>query len=86
VYLLTECFIVNSRHVSIKKKAYLYKSVFQNTFENEIEITFANGKADRLGDPGVDGRIILRCIFRKCDVGLCTGSSWLRIGTSGGHL
>jgi hypothetical protein len=22
---------------------------------------------DHLGDPGVDGRIILRCIFRKCD-------------------
>jgi len=24
---------------------------------------------DRLGDLGVDGRIILRCIFRKWDVG-----------------
>ena len=24
---------------------------------------------DRLGDPGVDGRIILRWIFRKWDVG-----------------
>jgi len=24
---------------------------------------------DHLGDPGVDGRIILRCIFRKWDVG-----------------
>ena len=24
---------------------------------------------DHLGDPGVDGRIILRRIFRKCDVG-----------------
>ena len=35
---------------------------------------------------GVDGRIILRCIFRKWDVGVWTGSSWLRIGTGGGHL
>jgi len=39
-----------------------------------------------LGDPGVDGRIILRWIFRKRDVGVWTGSSWLRIGTRGGHL
>jgi len=37
-------------------------------------------------DPGVDGRIILRWIFRKWDVGAWTGSSWLRIGTGGGHL
>ena len=38
-----------------------------------------------LGDPGIDGRIILRRIFRKWDVGVWTGSSWLRIGTGGGH-
>jgi len=41
---------------------------------------------DHLGDPGVDGRIILRWIFRKWDVGVWTGSSSLRIWTSGGHL
>jgi hypothetical protein len=28
-----------------------------------------------LGDPGVDGRIILRWILRKLDVGVWTGSS-----------
>ena len=39
-----------------------------------------------LGDPGVDGRIILRWIFGKGDVGVWTGSSWLRIGTGGGRL
>jgi len=37
-------------------------------------------------NPGVDGRIILRWIFRKWNVGIWTGSSWLRIGTGGGHL
>jgi hypothetical protein len=39
-----------------------------------------------LGRPGVDGRIILRGIFSKCDVGVWTGLGWLRIGTGGGHL
>jgi hypothetical protein len=41
---------------------------------------------DHWGDPGVDGKMISRWIFRKWDVGVRTGSSWLRIGTSGGHL
>ena len=41
---------------------------------------------DHLGVQGVDGRIILRWICRKWDVGLWTGSSWLRTGTAGGHL
>ena len=34
----------------------------------------------------VDGRIILRWIFRNLDVGVWTGSIWLRIMTGGGHL
>jgi len=41
---------------------------------------------DHLGETGVDKRIILKWIFRKWDVELLTGSSWLRIGTRGGHL
>jgi len=40
---------------------------------------------EHLGDPGVDGRIILQCFFRKCD-GAWTGLIWLRIGTGGGLL
>ena len=39
-----------------------------------------------MGDPGVDGRIILRWIVRKWGVRTWTGWSWLRIGTVGGHL
>jgi len=41
---------------------------------------------DHLEDPGVNKRILLRWIFRKCDVGAWIGPSWLRIGTSGGQL
>jgi len=41
---------------------------------------------DHLGDPGINGRILLRRIFRKWDVGVWTESSWLRIGTGGRHL
>jgi hypothetical protein len=41
---------------------------------------------DHWGDPGVDGRIILRWIFRKWDVRVWTGLSWLSTGTGGGHF
>jgi len=41
---------------------------------------------DHLEDPGVDGTIILRWIFRKWNVVIWTGSSWLRIPAVGGHL
>ena len=41
---------------------------------------------DQLEDPGLCGRIIVRWIFRKWDVGEWSGSSWLRKGTDGGHL
>jgi hypothetical protein len=46
------------------------------------------GKPERnhLEDPGVVRKIILRWIFRKLDVGVRTGMSWLRIWTGGGHL
>ena len=43
-------------------------------------------KREHLGDTGVDGRIILRWLFGTWDVEVWTGSSWLRIGTGGGHL
>ena len=43
------------------------------------------GKEANWGDPHVDGRIILRWIFRKWE-GVQTGWSCLRIGTGGGHL
>ena len=39
---------------------------------------------DRLEYPGVDGKIILRLIFRTWDVRSWTGLLWLKIGTGGG--
>jgi hypothetical protein len=42
-------------------------------------------EGDHLGDPGVDGRTILKWISKTWD-GAWTGLSWLRIGTGGGFL
>jgi hypothetical protein len=41
---------------------------------------------DHWGDPGVDGRVIFRRIFRKLDVGVWTGLRFLRIEAGGGRL
>jgi hypothetical protein len=41
---------------------------------------------DHLEDPGVDGRIILRWIFRKWNVRAWSRMIWLRIGSGSGHL
>jgi len=38
------------------------------------------------GDQDVDGRIILRWIFRKLEGVMGTRWRWLRIGTDGRHL
>jgi len=41
---------------------------------------------NHLGDPGTDGRITVRWIFRKWDVGVWTRLSWLLIWAGGRHL
>jgi hypothetical protein len=40
---------------------------------------------DHWGDQDVDGRIILRWVFRKWEGVVGTGWSWLRIGTGDGR-
>jgi hypothetical protein len=41
---------------------------------------------NHLGETGVDGRKILRWIFRKWDMEVWTGLRWLKIRTGDGHL
>jgi hypothetical protein len=41
---------------------------------------------DHLGDPCLDGRIILKRIYRNWDVEMWIGTSFLGIETGGGRL
>ena len=50
------------------------------------EFIIVNRYKNHWGDQDVDGRIILRWIFRKWEEVVGTGWSWLRIGTGGGRL
>jgi hypothetical protein len=54
-----------------------------------LYIGFCRGnlrERDNLGDIDINGRIILRWIFRGLDVIVWTGWMWLRTGTGGGHF
>jgi hypothetical protein len=52
---------------------------------HRVLVGIREGK-NQCGDPNIDGRIILRWIFRKWERVVGTGWSWLRIGTGGETL
>jgi hypothetical protein len=67
----------------------MYKTVFLYHGVLFLFIQLRNCRlreTDHCGDPGLDGKIILRFIFKKWDVELWTGLSWFKIGTGDGHL
>jgi hypothetical protein len=72
---LPEYFILNAYKLRL----------FPHNFVNLWGV-FSLRERDLWGDPDVDGRIILRWIFRKWEGVVGTGWSGLRIGTGGGHL
>ena len=60
-----------------------------NMYEREVHTGFMWGKLmerNHLEDPGLDGKIILRWIFRKVVAGEWTRFMWLRIGIYDGFL
>ena len=58
----------------------------RDVYRGLVEKPERERERDHLEGPRVHRRIILRWICRKWDVGVWTGSIWLRIETGGGHL
>jgi hypothetical protein len=65
-----------ARHTERMGRGKAYRGLWWRNLKN----------SDHLKDSGVDGRIILKWVFSKWEVGACTGSIWLKIGTGGGHF
>ena len=81
-YIMRSLMICKSRrmrwagHVAHRGKGEVYTGLWWGNLREK----------NHLEGPGVDGRILLRWISRRWNVGLLTWSSWLRIRTIGGDL
>jgi hypothetical protein len=62
------------------------KLCYNTVIEVFCHQTHSDSKRDQWGDPDVDGRIILKWVFRKWEEVVETEWSWLRIGAGGVHL
>ena len=73
----------------IKSRRMIWAGHVARMGEGEDHTGFWRGnlrERDQSENPSVDGKIILRWIFRKWDVGAWIGTNWLKIGIGGGHL
>ena len=70
----------------LKQRDALLPLLFNFALEYVIRGVQVNQDALKLNGTHVDGRIILRWIFRKWEGVVGTRCSWLRIGTGGGRL
>ena len=79
----------SSAEVKVRVELYLWAGHVARMGEDRSVQRVLVGKPEgkgHWGDQDVDGRIILRWIFRKLEGVVGTGWSWLRIGAGGGHL
>ena len=72
--------------IFIKIHSVLLSTAETNSSVKCIHILLKIREQEHLEDPCVEGRIILKGVFRKWAVRAWTGSNWCRIGTSGRHL
>jgi len=73
----------------IKSRRMRWAGHVERMGKGEVHTGFCWGnlrEREYLEEASIDGRIILKWIFRKWDWEAWTGLIWLRIGTGGGFL
>jgi hypothetical protein len=86
---LTFCILLTQYYLGNKIENEVGEACSTYGGRGELYIFFRRGNVeerDHLERPSVNGRIILRWIFRNWDVGAWIGLVWHRVGTGGGQL